>query len=146
MTPDAARPERGDGGSVAGRQPTFGRLEEVRAAAEDVLAFAAGLDEAALLALPEADRRTFRALKNALAEIAERVDELPPDVLSRHPDVDWRGWAALREVVSHRRFGPELRLLRPAVADELPALLAAVEAELARYGDERAIGQAPGPG
>lgn len=120
-----------------------GQLEEVRAAAEDVLAFTAELDEAAFLALPDADRRTFRALKNALLEICEMVEGLPPDLLARHPHVDWRGWAGLRGLVSHRYFGPELHRLQPVVVDEVPALLAAVVAELARLGQGRADGHPP---
>ncbi len=98
----------------------------------DALAFAGGLDEAAFTALPTADRRTYRALKNALAEIGEVVKLLPPDLLARHPGVDWKGWAGLRDVVSHQYFNLELPRLRPTVSDELPALLAAVAAELAR--------------
>jgi uncharacterized protein with HEPN domain len=115
-----------------GRRGTRERLDDIRAAAEDALAFAGGLDEAAFAALPEADRRTYRALKNALAEIGEAVKQLPPELMRRHPSVDWRGWAGLRDMVSHQYFGLELPRLRPAVADELPGLLEAVRSELAR--------------
>ena len=66
----------------------------------------------------------------ALAEIGEAVKLLPPELLGRHPGVDWRGWAGLRDLVSHQYFSLELPRLRPAVVDELPALLAAVEGEL----------------
>ena len=123
-----------------------GQLEEVRIAAEDILAFTAHLDEAGFEKLPQEDRRTFRALKDALIEIGELVNELPPDLLARHPDVDWRGWASLRDVVSHRHFGPELPRLQPVVADELPALVAAVAAEIAGTGEERGDGHASSPG
>jgi uncharacterized protein with HEPN domain len=125
---------------------TRGQLEEVRAAAEDILVFTAELDDAGLLALPGTDRRTYRALRDALTEIGERVGGLPPDLLARHPDVDWRGWAGLRDMMAHRHFGAELHRLRPAVADELPALLSAVETELAWPSAERADGQALAPG
>lgn len=113
------------------RRGTRERLEDIRAAAEDALAFAFGLDAAAFVALPVSDRRTYRALKNALTEIGEAVKLLPPELLMRHPGVDWRGWAGLRDVVSHQYFNLELQLLRPTVVYELPALLAAVTAELA---------------
>lgn len=116
------------------RRGTRERLEDVRAAAEDALAFAGGLDEAAFSALPVADRRTYRALKNALSEIGEAVKLLPPDLLARHPGVDWRGWAGLRDVVSHQYFSLELPRLRPTVIDELPILLVAVMRELAQAG------------
>lgn len=113
-----------------GRRGTRERLEDIRAAAGDALAFAGELDEAAFAVLAETDRRTYRALKNALAEIGEAVKLLPPELLGRHPGVDWRGWAGLRDLVSHQYFSLELPRLRPAVVDELPALLAAVEGEL----------------
>ena len=112
------------------RRATRERLEDIRAAAEDALAFAGELDEAAFAALPVADRRTYRALKNALAEIGEAVKLLPPEFTARHPGVDWRGWAGLRDVVSHQYFSLELPRLRPTVVDELPALLEAVSGEL----------------
>lgn len=112
------------------RRGTRERLEDIRAAAEDALAFTAGLDEPAFALLAETDRRTYRALKNALTEIGEAVKLLPPELLRRHPGVDWRGWAGLRDLVSRQYFSLELPRLRPAVVDELPALLAAVVEEL----------------
>jgi uncharacterized protein with HEPN domain len=112
------------------RRGTRERLEDIRAAAEDALSFSAGLDAAAFVVLPETDRRTHRALKNALTEIGEAVKLLPPELLIRHPNVDWRGWAGLRDVVSHQYFNLELPLLRPTVVEELPVLLTAVRVEL----------------
>ena len=53
------------------KRSTAERLEDIRSAAADAVAFCAGLDEAAFVALPTSDRRTFRALKNVLAEIGE---------------------------------------------------------------------------
>ncbi len=108
------------------------RLRDIQIAAQDALAFAAGLDEAAFAALPMADRRTWRALKNALAEIGEAIKQLPREIRARHPDVDWRGWAGLRDLVSHQYFALELPRLRQTVLGELPVLLGAVEAELDR--------------
>lgn len=112
------------------RRGTRERLEDIREAASDALTFAAGLDAAAFVALPQTDRRTYRALKNALAEIGEAVKLLPPEVLARHPAVDWRGWAGLRDIVTHQYFGLELPRLRPTIQDELPVLLAAIGHEL----------------
>lgn len=106
------------------------RLEDIQTAAQDAIEFCGGLDEAAFAALPTADRRTYRALKNVLAEIGEAVKLLPPELLARHRDVDWRGWAGLRDVVSHQYFSLELSRLRPTVVHELPTLLKAVKFEL----------------
>ncbi len=70
------------------------------------------------------------ALKNVLSEIGEAVKLLPPELLRRHPEVDWRGWAGLRDVISHQYFSLELPRLRPTIIDELPVLLRAVVREL----------------
>ena len=107
-----------------------GELEKTRTAVDDALAFTAGLDDTAVAALPDTDRRTFRALQDALAEISERVGGLPSEILTRHPAVDWRGWAGLRDVLPRQRSAPGLRRLHPVIVHDLPALLAALEAEL----------------
>ena len=107
------------------------RLHDICAAAQEAADFAAGLDAVGFAELPNTDRRTYRALKNALAEIGEAVKLLPPELLARHPGVDRRGWAGLRDVVS-RQFSLELSRLRPTVFDELPVLLAAIRMELGR--------------
>lgn len=110
------------------------RLTDIRTAAADILGFIAGLDETAFAALPETDRRTYRAIKNALAEIGEAIKQLPPAVLAAHREIDWRGFAGLRDVVAHQYFSVELPRLWPTVNDELPALLAAIDIELGRLG------------
>jgi uncharacterized protein with HEPN domain len=83
-------------------------------------------------ALPHADRLAYRAIKNALTELGEAVKALPADLRQRHPHVDWRGIAGLRDLVAHQYFALAPAQLLPIVRDEVPPLLAAVEAELAR--------------
>jgi uncharacterized protein with HEPN domain len=112
-------------------------LEEIRAAAADALAFAGALSEAEFSALPDTDRRTYRAQKNALSEIVEAVKLLPPEIPARHSHVDWRGWAGLRDVVAHQYFRLEAPRLRPTVTQDLPLLMAAILFELSRLERER---------
>jgi hypothetical protein len=50
-------------------QPSNHNIAALREAIADALAFGDGLDETALAALPETDRRTYWALKGALAEV-----------------------------------------------------------------------------
>ncbi len=113
------------------RHGTIDRLQDILAATQDALAFAEPLDATAFAALPKTDRLTYRALKNAFTEIGEAVKLLPPELLARHPEVDWRGWAGLRDVVSHQYFSLELSLLRPTITEELPVLLAVIKIEVA---------------
>jgi len=88
------------------------------------------MDDRAFHALPNADRMAFRALRNAQSQLGEAVKALPRDVTERHPDVDWRSFAGLRDVVAHGYFGLRQELLWPIVREEVPRLLAAVDAEL----------------
>ncbi len=49
---------------------------------------------------PETDPKTYRAIKTALSEIGEAIKELPPAIFEAHPGIDWRGFAAMRDVIS----------------------------------------------
>lgn len=108
------------------------RLRDIERAAADLAAFTDGLDAAAFAALEETDRRTLRAVKDALAEIGEAVKHLPPDLRARHPAIDWRGFGALRDILVHQYFQVDLARLWLTLAMELPGLAAAVRTELAR--------------
>jgi uncharacterized protein with HEPN domain len=108
------------------------RLADIREAARDLIDIAGAMDDAAFHALPNADRIAWRALKNALSELGEAVKALPADVTARHPAIDWRGFAGLRDVVAHGYFSLRQDMLQPILRDEVPRLLAAVEAELNR--------------
>jgi uncharacterized protein with HEPN domain len=72
----------------------------------------------------------YRAVKNALIELGEAAMAIPDDVRSRYPDVDWTGFAGLRDMIAHRYFGIDTARLLPIIKTEVPGLLAAVEKEL----------------
>lgn len=110
------------------------RLTDIREAARDLIDIVGAMDDAAFHALPNADRIAYRALKNALSELGETVKALPREVTDRHPAVDWRGFAGLRDIVAHGYFGLRQDLLWPIVRDEVPRLLASVETELNKSG------------
>ena len=114
------------------RRSTAERLLDIRDAATDLRDIVADMDTEAFHALPLADHLAYRAIKNALAELGEAVKALPEDVRKRHPDVDWKGFAGLRDLVAHQYFGIDTSQLLPIIRDELPNLLAAVESEAQR--------------
>lgn len=118
-------------------RPVAAWLLDIEAASTDLLGFVAGLTQADFQLLPERDPKTWRAVKNALAEIGEAAKALPEAVRAEHAQVDWRGLAGLRDLVAHQYFRLGLPRLWPVVADEIPVLLAAVRAER-----RRTLGQA----
>ena len=81
------------------------RLTDIRDAARDLLEFVGTMESEAFHVLPGTDRMAHRAMKNGLVEIGEAIEALPPEVTRRHPDIDWRGFAGLRDVVSHGYSG-----------------------------------------
>ncbi|TDH58911.1 hypothetical protein E2C06_30125 [Dankookia rubra] len=93
-------------------------------------AFTAGVQGADLAALPEADRRTYRALGGALMEIAEMAAALPIELRARHPEVDWRGWIGLRDLLLADGLRREMPRLSPCVEHDLPILLTTIHAEI----------------
>jgi uncharacterized protein with HEPN domain len=108
------------------------RLIDIRDAAQDLLDFVGTMEGEAFHILPATDRMAHRAMKNAMAEIGEAIKALPPEITLRHPEVDWRGFAGLRDVVTHAYFGLDQERLWPVIRDEVPGLLAAIEQELGR--------------
>ena len=114
------------------RRSTAERLLDIRAAATDLRDIVADMDTEAFHTLPHADRLAYRAIKNALAELGEAVKALPEEVRKRHPEVDWKGFAGLRDLIAHQYFGIDTSRLLPIIRDELPGLLAAVESEVQR--------------
>jgi uncharacterized protein with HEPN domain len=89
----------------------------------------------AFVSLPELDRRSYRAIKDALFDLGEAVKHLLENLRHRHPAIDWKGFAALRDVLVHTYFQLEMRLLWRTLEDGVPDLRRAVEAELKKFKD-----------
>ena len=88
-------------------------LENALAACE----FARDLSREAFVA----DRKTLYAVMRALEIIGEAAKRIPEDMRGRHPDIDWRGMAGLRDVsVPFHIATAQL----PAMIDRLRALIA----------------------
>ena len=113
------------------------RLLDIRQAAADLRDFVADMDTNAFRVLPHADRMGYRAIKNALTELGEAAKAMPEDIRTRHPTVDWKGFAGLRDMVAHQYFAIDTGKLLPIIRHEIPALLTAVEAELQRLQVDR---------
>src|SRR4051794_8409885 len=102
------------------------RLLDIQEAAIDLRDFVKDMETDAFHALPHADRMGSRAVKNALIELGEAVKAIPEEVRQRYLDVDWRGFAGLRDMIAHRYFGIDTSRLLPIIRTEVPRLLAAV--------------------
>ena len=108
------------------------RLRDILTAIDDIGDFLSGMTEQEFLEIESQDRRTYRATLACLIALGEAVKALPPDIGRRHPEIDWRGFAGLRDVITHRYFRVELDAVWRTVTAELPELRAAAQEELER--------------
>jgi uncharacterized protein with HEPN domain len=98
------------------------RLLDIREAAADLRDFVADMETEAFHARPHADRMGYRAVKNALIELGEAAKAIPEEVRKRHAEVDWKGFAGLRDMIAHRYFGIDTSRLLPIIRTEVPGL------------------------
>jgi uncharacterized protein with HEPN domain len=71
----------------------------------------------------EADEKTLDAVVRNLEIIGEAVKHFPEAVWNRHPVVEWRKIAGLRDIVVHHYFGINKDIVWDIVENKVPQLL-----------------------
>jgi uncharacterized protein with HEPN domain len=112
------------------------RLADILAAITDIADFVEELTEPEFLAIETSDRKTYRAIIACLISLGEAAKALSDDLKARHPEIDWRGYGGLRDVITHQYFQVQLGLVWTTITQELPALREAVGEELERLREE----------
>ena len=64
----------------------------------------------------------YDAVLRNLQIIGEAAKAVPADVRQRHPEVDWKGMAGLRDVLAHAYFGLDNDTLWDVVITKVPQL------------------------
>ena len=93
-------------------------LKDILEAISDVRNYTAKLS----LAMLQADKKTLQAVFRNLEIIGEAVKNIPDEVRSRYPKVEWRLFAGLRDVLIHRYFGVDMEIVWDIVKKKLPSL------------------------
>jgi uncharacterized protein with HEPN domain len=68
------------------------------------------------------DERTKDAVLRNIQVIGDASKNLPAEFIERHPDIDWRGIAGMRNSITHRYFHVDWNLVWISIHEELPVL------------------------
>ena len=68
------------------------------------------------------------AVVRNLEIIGEAAKKVPTDVKKRHPEVEWRKVAGLRDIIAHEYFGINQVIIWDIVDNKIPKLKASIKA------------------
>ncbi|MBU4312987.1 MAG: DUF86 domain-containing protein [Candidatus Omnitrophica bacterium] len=54
--------------------------------------------------------------------IGEAAKNIPQDIKKKHPDIEWKKIAGLRDILAHEYFGIDLQILWDIIKNKLPEL------------------------
>ena len=95
-------------------------LRDMRESAGKISRFTADITIERFLA----DEITYDAVLYNLQVLGEAAKKIPDAVRQRHPEIDWRGIAGLRDVLSHAYFAVDNAALWKIVSVDIPKLVA----------------------
>ena len=73
------------------------------------------------------------AVLHAIQTIGEAASRLSRPLRDAHPEIDWSGMIAMRNIIVHQYGEVNIRIIWLTVTDEMPALLSALEAMLEEF-------------
>jgi uncharacterized protein with HEPN domain len=93
-------------------------LNDILASSTKVLEYTAGMDRGQFFQ----DSKTYDAVLRNLAIIGEAAKNIPDEIRSKHPEVEWKKMAGLRDIFIHNYFGINEEILWDIIINKIPLL------------------------
>ena len=106
-------------------------LEDILHSGNKILRFTANMTFEELLA----DERTFDAVARNLQIIGEAIKNIPPEIRSQYPQIEWRKIAGLRDIITHAYFSVDEEVIWDVIQNKIPNLLEKIKYILTDYVD-----------
>lgn len=94
-------------------------VEDIRSSCRKIMAYTGGLEFSGFAT----DAKTVDAVVRNLQVIGEAVKQLPPEWRQKHPKIDWRKIAGLRDILVHAYFGVDVEIVWDIAHHKVPELL-----------------------
>jgi len=98
-------------------------LEDILEAVQKIRSFTAGYSREKLMQ----DAKTLDAVVRNLEVIGEAVKHIPNDLRTKHPHMDWKKIAGLRDILIHEYFGIDVDIIWDILQTKLTPLEKAVK-------------------
>jgi len=94
-------------------------LDDIAQSSQKILRYIGGISYEQFLR----DDKTYDAVIRNLEVIGEAVKNIPEEIRTRYPEIEWRKMSGLRDIVAHEYFGVSDEIVWDVIQNKIPVLL-----------------------